>query len=238
MRRPPQNYREPVLTAIAIIPSAPVLVPQLAGAADDELSDLRRAVFAAAGALPEQWLAVGVGAADEVVEPPAAGTFAGYGVDVRAALSPDAGEVGELPLSALIAAWVRGEVRPAARVGVRVFARDLSAEAAVRRGRELRTRIDGSDEPLGVLVVADGANTLNEKAPGGFDPATVAVQAALDDALAAGDVAALARLPASVTGRVAWQVLAGLAGAPPRSVKELYRGAPFGVGYFAGIWSP
>jgi hypothetical protein len=64
------------------------------------------------------------------------------------------------------------------------------------------------------------------------------VQAALDDVLACGDTAALARLPRSVVGRVAYQVLAGLAGRPPRSAKELYRGAPYGVGYFAGVWYP
>ena len=222
------------LTAIAIIPSAPVLVPQLAGAAADEIADLRRAVFTAAGALPERWVAVGVGPSDEVVGPAAAGTFAGYGVDVRVALAPDAGDVGELPLAALIAAWVRGEVRPTARAEVRVLADGSDTNAA---GRELRTELDHTDEPVGVLVVADGANTLTERAPGGYDPASIAVQAALDDALAAGDVAAMRELPASITGRVAWQVLAGLAGAPPRSVKELYRGAPFGVGYFAGIWT-
>ena len=33
-------------------------------------------------------------------------------------------------------------------------------------------------------------------------------------------------------------VLAGLVGAVPRSAKELYRGAPYGVGYFTGIWQP
>lgn len=231
-------YREAVLSAIAIIPSAPVLVPQLVGVAADELTDLRQAAFAAAAALPKRWLAVGVGASDEIVGPNAVGTFAGYGVDVRVGLSPDADAVGELPLSALITAWVRAQVRPDARAEVRVFRADDSADGAVRRGRELRTLVDQSDEPVGVLVVADGANTLTERAPGGHDPSSVAVQAALDDALAAGDVAALTRLPASITGRVAWQVLAGLAGAPPRSAKELYRGAPFGVGYLVGVWLP
>ena len=64
------------------------------------------------------------------------------------------------------------------------------------------------------------------------------MQAALDDALAAGDTAALTRLPRRVVGRVAYQVLAGLVGTAPRSAKELYRGAPYGVGYFAGVWHP
>lgn len=225
-----------MLTAIALIPSAPVLVPELVGDAASELTDLRQAVFEAADGLPERWLAVGVGAEDAVIGPDAAGTFAGYGVDVAVGLSPGAVDTRDLPLCALITAWVRAEVRPSANAEVRVFARDHSAHDAIRRGAQLRSAVDAADEPVGVLIVADGANTLTPKAPGGHDPASVTVQSALDDALAAGDVSALARLPASITGRVAWQVLAGLAGVAPRSAKALYRGAPFGVGYFAGVW--
>jgi hypothetical protein len=223
-----------VLTAIAIIPSTPVVVPQLVGDAATELTELRKAVLAAASALPERWLAIGAGRADEAVGDDALGTFAGYGIDLPVGLSPDAARARELPLSALITAWVRTEVRPSARAEVRIMA----AGDPVRRGVELRSMIDGVDAPIGVLVVADGANTLTPKAPGGYDPASVAVQASLDDALAGGDVAALAQLPASVTGRAAWQALSGLAGAKLRSVKELYRGAPFGVGYFVGVWLP
>jgi hypothetical protein len=58
----------------------------------------------------------------------------------------------------------------------------------------------------------------------------------LDDALAGGDFRELTRLPRPILGRVAFQVLAGLAEPGPRSTKELYRGAPYGVGYFAGVW--
>ena len=75
-------------------------------------------------------------------------------------------------------------------------------------------------------------------APGGYDPDSIPVQHALDDALAGGDAAALTRLPATIVGRVAYQVLAGLTEPAPRSAKELYRGAPYGVGYFAGVWKP
>jgi hypothetical protein len=202
-----------VLTAIALIPSAPVLVPQLVGAAAAEVTDLRQAVFAAASALPDRWLAIGVGPTDEVVAPAAASTFAGYGVDIRVGLSPDADDARDLPLCALITGWVRGEVKPGARAEVRVFAGGNSGQDAIRRGTELRSVIEQADEPVGVLVVADGANTLTQAAPGGHDPATVGAQCALDDALAAGDVAGLSRLPMSITGRVAWQVLAGLVGA-------------------------
>jgi aromatic ring-opening dioxygenase LigB subunit len=87
-------------------------------------------------------------------------------------------------------------------------------------------------------VVADGVHTLTPPAPGGYDPDSIPVQAALDDALAGGDVSALTRLPDAVVGRVAYQVLAGLIDSKPRSAKELYRGAPYGVGYFVGVWQP
>jgi hypothetical protein len=87
-------------------------------------------------------------------------------------------------------------------------------------------------------VVADGANTLTPSAPGGYDPASVPVQEALDDALAAGDAAALTALGGDAVGSVALAVLAGLSDPAPGSAREYYRGAPYGVGYFAGVWVP
>ena len=214
------------------------MVPELASSAAPELADLREAVFAAAAPLPPRWIAVGVGSADAVVAPAQAGTFAGYGLDLRVALSPGAGDApGELPLCALITGWVRGRVDAQASAEVRVYTGGHDPDSALDRGRRLRAEIDEADDPVGVLVVADGAHTLTPPAPGGYDPDSIAVQAMLDDALAGGDAEALARLPETVVGRVAYQVLAGLTGAP-RSAKELYRGAPYGVGYFAGVWYP
>jgi hypothetical protein len=228
-----------VLTTIAIIPSAPLLVPELVGAAAADVTDLRQAVFAAAAALPDRWVAVGVGDADALIGPEHSGTFAGYGVDVRVGLSQSAAaRIRPLPLCALIVGWVRGQVRPSARAEVRVVDQHHSANAAIARGRDLRAAVDEAAEPIGVLVVADGAHTLTRTAPGGYDPDSIAVQGLLDDALAGGDAAALADVPSSITGRVAWQALAGLTEPPPRSAKELYRGAPYGVGYFAGVWQP
>jgi hypothetical protein len=232
-----------VLGAIAIIPSPPVLVPELAGTAAVELADLRAAVFAAAGSLPPCWIAVGAAPADGVFGPDSVGTFAGFGADVAVSLSPEASPKtsapAELPLCALIAAWVRGQARPDAKVTTRVYA-DFEADSAtaITRGERLRDEIEGSAEPIGVLVVADGANTLTAAAPGGYHPGDIEVQRALDDALAGGDAAALTLLPSRVVGRAAFAALAGLAGPGPRTAKELYRGAPFGVGYFVGIWQP
>jgi hypothetical protein len=226
-----------VLTAIALTPSAPVLVPELAGAAAAEVAGFRDAALAAAAMLPESWIAIGVGSSELVITS-ARGTFAGYGVDVPVSLCPELlGPVTGMPLCALFAGWLRGQVNPAASVAVRVHPADLDADTAIARGRLLRQLIDAEPEPIGVLVVADGLNTLTPAAPGGYDPAAEASQDALDKALASGDTAALSRLPDGVVGRVAYQVLAGLAPAPVTAT-ELRRGAPYGVGYFVGTWIP
>jgi hypothetical protein len=228
-----------VLSAIAIIPSAPVLVPELAGTAAGEVSELRAAMIAAVSALPPRWVAVGVGATDGVVDPDAVGTFAGFGADLVVRLSPQAGgQPVDMPLCALITGWVRVQAQPDARAQVRVYAPHHDGRTACALGRQLRDEIDQAAEPTGVLIVADGANTLTPAAPGGYHPDDVDVQRALDDALACGDVSTLTRLPEQVSGRVAFGVLAGLADPVPRSAKELHRAAPYGVGYFTGIWQP
>ena len=114
------------------------------------------------------------------------GTFAGYGVDMPIALSPGTGSAPvALPLCALIAGWVRGQVEPDAALEVRAYADDRDVDAALQRGRQLRAEIDEAADPIGVLVVADGAHTLTPPAPGGYDPESIPVQDALDDALAA-----------------------------------------------------
>jgi hypothetical protein len=215
------------------------MVPELATGAAAELSDLRAAVFAAVGELPARWIAVGIGSTDEVIGSDAVGTFGGYGVDVRVGLSDgELVEATRLPLCALITGWVRGQVSPDAKAEVRVYSEGLGVDVAVARGRALRAEIDGAGEAIGVLVVADGANTLTPPAPGGYDPDAAAVQTAVDDALGSGDVGALAELSAGIVGRVAYQVLAGLAEPAQIEARELFRGAPYGVGYFVGVWEP
>lgn len=222
-----------MLGPIAIIPSAPVLVPELAGA-DADAAELRAAVLAAAGALPPRWVAFGAGA-DESYGPDRMGTFAGFGADVTVHLSPDAVRSADLPLCALVAGWVRGQARPDGEVVVHTHVDPAAAFAA---GRRVRAEIDLAPEPVGVLIVADGANTLSATAPGGHRPADVDHQRALDEALAGGDVTALTGLPEQVVGRAGFAALAGLAGGSPRGATQLYRAAPYGVGYFVGVWQP
>lgn len=213
------------------MPSAPLLVPELAGTAT-EAAQLRAAALAAAAALPARWVAVGAGP-DAVYGPDSAGGFGGFGADVAVRLSPGAHVSVDLPLCALVAGWVRGQVAPDAEVVVHSCADPATAPAT---GRRLRAEIEQAAEPVGVLVLADGANTVTPAAPGGYQPADVGCQRALDDALAGGDVTGLTALPPQVVGRAGFAALAGLAGAAPRAVSTLYRDAPYGVGYFVGVW--
>lgn len=227
-----------VLAAIAMTPAAPVLIPALSGAAAAEVAHITEAARTAAATLPDRWIAIGVGPTEQTFEPDTRGTFAGYGADLPVTLGDQAPQqVSALPLCALIAGWLRSQANPRARVEARVYPADLDAQTAMTRGRELRAQIDDGPEPVGVLVVADGATTLTPPAPGGYDPQSEAVQAAVDAALATGDTAALALLPESIIGRVAYQVLAGLAPRPSRTA-QLACEAPYGVGYFVGTWTP
>ncbi|WP_046315523.1 hypothetical protein [Mycobacterium sp. UM_Kg1] len=222
-----------MLGPIAIMPSAPVLVPELAGAAA-EAAELRNAALGAAALLPRRWVALGAGP-DGVFGPDSAGSFGGFGADVTVGLSPKARQVVDLPLCALLAGWVRGQVCPDGEVVVYSSADPGSAWTT---GARLRAELDQQAEPTGVLVLADGAATLTPAAPGGYHPEQREHQHALDEALAGGDVAALAGLPPQIVGRAGFAALAGLAGTAPRAVKQLYCDAPYGVGYFVGVWQP
>ncbi|MCM6774192.1 hypothetical protein NDR87_11985 [Nocardia sp. CDC159] len=255
-----------------LIPSPPVLVPELCGGRPlvdaahpaARVPALREAVLAAGRALAERagrWVVIGVGERPRQVGPEAAGTFRGFGADVRVGLSDAAssGEVADanlplavlggraadpmLPLPALIGGWLRGQVAPAAVAEARIVAADAPAARCLELGAKLRAELDEREGADGVLVVADGAATLSVAAPGYLDPRAAQVQDGLDRALAAGDREALARLDSGlcaeleVSGRAAFQVLAGLFDTAPE-VETHYRDAPFGVGYQVSVWLP
>ncbi|MFI6043867.1 hypothetical protein ACIA8C_19720 [Nocardia sp. NPDC051321] len=240
----------------ALVPSPPILVPELCGGATgalpgqqgDPRAVLRAAVLAAAEVLAtvtDRWTVIGTGAADQVFGSETVGTFRGFGADVRVALS--AGATAEPdpqhPLPVLIAGWLRGQVAPAIDAEVRVIAEDTPVARCFELGAKLRAELDNSDDRRGVLVVADGAATLSLKAPGYLDERAAAVQAELDRALATGDRAGLRAMDPElsaelvVSGRAAYQVLAGLFDTDPM-VETRYQAAPFGVGYDVSLWRP
>ena len=250
-----------VFRIAALIPSPPVLVPELCGGAPTvdadhpaaRVSALRDAVLAAGrtlAAAASRWTIVGVGEADRTFGAETTGTFRGFGADVRVGLADPIADTyaadADLPLAALVGGWVRGRVAPSTVAEARVVAARAEGQYCAEVGAKLRRELDASPVDRGVLVVADGAATLSTQAPGYLDPRAEGVQRDLDRALTAGDRSALSELDAGlcaeleVSGRAAYQVLAGLFevdGADP-VVDTTYAAAPFGVGYHVSVWRP
>ncbi|CAM3210374.1 hypothetical protein [Tsukamurella hominis] len=197
---PSQRDHRPV----AVIPGAPLLVPELVGAPGDPDADRLRSAALAAGAwLGERARTWRVVASDPLtrVDDAAAGTFAGFGADVVVTTGPG-GPSNDLPPSPawpvplLLAAWLRGSAAPSARI------------------------VDDGDAE-GLLFVLDGPNTLTARAPGGHRPE--------DDAVFDAQVAAVCAGGPAGELDAGWRAAAeACAGAP---VDVLYRDAPFGVGY-------
>ncbi|WP_040780401.1 hypothetical protein [Nocardia pneumoniae] len=240
----------------ALVPSPPILVPELCGGVAGTGEPDPRAVLRAAvldtvrvfASVTDRWMVIGPDKADRAFGPETVGTFRGFGADVRVGFSAAAVAGAqqadpELPLAVLIAGWLRGQVAPGAVAEARMVAAAAPPEHCGELGAKLRANLDGATERCGVLVVADGAATLSTKAPGYLDERARPVQDGLDRALTAGDRAALQTLDPvlcaelALAGRPAYQVLAGLFRADP-VVETRYRDAPFGVGYHASLWRP
>ncbi|WP_188827711.1 hypothetical protein [Nocardia camponoti] len=247
-----------MLSLAALVPSPPMLVPQLCGrpmraelATEEPPTAVRAAALSAATALAtsaREWVVVGVGDATASFPAETRGTFRGFGADVVVGLAPQAHSIAvvdaELPLPVLIAGWLREQVGPDVSVRAHVLAVDTPVADCVAFGAHLRAELDAIPEPQGVLVVADGAATLTEKAPGYFDSRAAAAQADLDDALRTGSRADLTALDPALcadlwlSGRAAYQALAGLfaVDAADPAVRTLYQGAPLGVAYDVSLW--
>ncbi|MGW4631168.1 hypothetical protein [Nocardia sp. NPDC004415] len=244
----------------ALVPSPPMLVPELCGRAPapgadpgDPVVALRTAAFDAATALAavaERWTVLGVGERDGNFGPATTGTFRGFGADVVVGLGPasvpPAPADAQLPLPVLVAGWLREQVAPTISIQARLLAADTTPAECLRAGAALRAELDADPAPHAVLVLADGAATLTLAAPGYLDDRAAPVQTALDTALRTGSRAGLAALDPALCvelvldGRAAYQALGGLfAGDPadPR-VRTLYQGAPYGVGYDVSVWHP
>jgi hypothetical protein len=226
------------LTAAAVCPHPPLLVPAAVGGAagpgDTELTRLRQACAAAVGALAGSDLIVIVGGDQHTTRypPGAAGTLAGFGVP----FSIGSGEP-VLPLSLTIGRWLLPDERRAELQGVAV---DLAPAAC----RDLGKQIAGLAPAVAILAMGDGPARRARLAPGAPDPEADRYHEQVATALAAASAPGLAGLdPAQdgelfVAGRAAWQVLAGAAAASGTAFTGSlgYAGAPFEVSYFVANW--
>lgn len=245
-----------MLSLVAIVPSAPLLVPELAGPAAEDTEPVRAAVRDAGARLAaaaSRWIAIG---ATDGGAPAgryrSVGHFGAYGVPLAVDLgfsdgASSDGEPSPLPLSMLVAAWLCGQSETSAASGISVTPvvvdPSSSPEECAVIGRRLAATIAETTEPIGVLVVGDGATALTPGAPGGGErPSAVALQQRVDAALCSADLAALRSLTESecddegVAGRAAWQVLAGLCTETAVHAEPIFAAAPFGVGYTVAVW--
>lgn len=245
-----------MLAQIAVIPSAPLLVPELAGPHAIEVEAVRSAVLDAGRALAStasRWVALGVGdvaGAGPVEDCASAGDFGAYGVPVAVTLpglSTDGGT--PMPLSMLLAGWLAAQVTPAP-IRIAPLIPDPASDPSLCRliGSMAAVSPDlfGGEEPVGLLVVADGATALSASAPGGGERDSAWVlQRRLDEAIAEANTPGFASLGVAecqregIGTRAAWQVLGGILDEwPMASVNVSYTAAPFGVGYTVAVMNP
>lgn len=251
-----------MVVAAAVCPCPPLLVPEVAQGAADELEPLRAACDEAVRALveakPDLIVVVGPGPRDAVHEPGATGSFRGYGVPLDVTLGEGAtpADAAPLPLSLTVGAWLLARSGWTGPVRAVEAAEDGDPRTHRARGAEIARWADR----VALLVTGDGSARRDVKAPGYLDERAAPLDARIAAALASGDadgfLAELDRDTARalmVSGRPAWQVLTGAgAGAGADAGAEagagtdtgalghhrlLHDAAPYGVGYFVASWT-
>ncbi|MCK1798749.1 class III extradiol dioxygenase subunit B-like domain-containing protein [Streptomyces sp. XM4193] len=248
-----------MLAAAAVCPCPPVLVPEVAQGAAEELEAVRDACAEAlstlAAARPDRLVVLAP------VERAGSGTYPagsigglhGFGVPAEFVLGraprEDAADgaggqppaaARELPAPLTVGAWLLSSVSwraaPVSGLGVD---RALPTEDCLREGR----RLAAGEERLALLVLGDGSACRTLKAPGYLDDRAAYFDADAARALADADHAALAALDAALgadllaAGRAPWQVLAGAAEQAGLSGRLLHDSAPYGVGYLVAAWN-
>lgn len=214
---------------VVLIPGAPVLVPELSGAAAvvsarrvEQLCELVREASRGRSRV----LVVGTDPRRRAVGG-VRSSLARWGADVSVGRPEDpAAPPDAVPDPALIAWWLLD------RIGS-----DLPRTFLGVHG-ESASPPEAADGDL-VVVVADGPASLTPRAPVPEDPRGVALDAALADWLDTGgalpDPGAAVAADVGWWSRPAWLVLAGLVGR--RRAVDALSWAPFGVGYHGARWA-
>ena len=224
-----------MITAAALCPWPPLLVRELTGA-DPVLPELRAACAAAVAAM----LAAGPDLVAVVGPGPRTARWPADGRLDVAAFGGGPGRAGDparpvLPAAAGIGAYLLDQAGYRGPRLIWSVSEDEPASRCAGLGAELASL--GGGQCTGLLVVGDGSARRGPRAPGYVDERAAAFDAAAEQAVRAGDLAALLDLDPALarelmaTGRPAWQVLAGACPGPLRTVDMRYAGDPFGVFY-------
>lgn len=214
----------------AVVPTPPLLVPEIAGGSAPRHRALLAACDEAVSSLRGAREVVVVGHAPTTGSCEGSWDWRGFGVP-----SPTHPVDEPLPLALAVGAWLldrAGWDGPRHYLGVGTT---VAPEECARLGRGL-----GPD--AAVLACGDGAAALDEKAPGHLHPRAGAWEHDSVAALRSGDPAAVLALDPALAqevhaaGRAAWQVMAGAAGEPRRAA-WLHSEAPHGVAYHVVTWA-
>jgi hypothetical protein len=220
-----------MIVAAALCPSPPLLIPPLTGGAL-ALPELRQACReVVAELLAAEPDVVAVAGAGESTARWAADEPAG-----AAAFAPGAGLAGgDLPSSVLIGRWLLEEVGFS---GELVLMSVDCAEPVVSCAR-IGAGLAGGPGKVALLAMGDGSACRGPRAPGYFDQRSLEFDAEVERVVRAGELEALLRIEPGlaaellVTGRAAWQVLAGALAGVPVETQVRYCDDPFDVAYLA-----
>jgi len=206
-----------MLIAAAVCPHPPLLVPEVTGASDPAVGELRRlraacrdAVAVLLGEAPDLLVVVG-GAGQTAEYPPGpGGSLRDFGVPFTMGAGP------VLPLSLTIGKWLlAGTVPPSPPVTWQGIASGAAPADCLSLGEKLA----GLAPRVALLAMGDGPGCRARGVPGATHPDADRYDSQATAALAAADPAALAALDPGrdqelfVAGRATWQVLAGAASA-------------------------
>lgn len=238
-----------MIVCAAACPAPPLLARELTGA-DPVVPDLREACAGAVAELvaagPGLIAVAGVAANTAEWDPAGRLDLTPYAPALRGAAESGRGapcaqpSAAALPLSLGLGARLLDE---AGYRGPRLL-QSVSEESEPGDCAVIGKRLAAAAERAGLLVMADGSARRSLKAPGYLDERSAAFDESVEQALRAGDLAALLDLDAGLarelmaTGRPAWQVLAGAMNGQRPACEIRYTGDPFGVAYLVAVLRP
>lgn len=224
-----------MLVAAALVPTPPLLVPEIAAGSSATDEPLRQACDAAVAealsSAPDVVVVVGCAPATGLAT--GSWDWRGFGLDV-----PKEPPGRRLPLGLAIGAWLldrHADSPPRRYLGV-------GGGASPRECAELGRRSVDGDDRIALLVCGDGSARRSEKAPGHYDAAAEPWDRSVAAALGGADIEALLALRPDTadallaSGRGPWQVLAGAGSGAAWTADLTYVGAPYGVAYTVGTW--
>jgi hypothetical protein len=207
------------------------------------LPDLRDACARAVAELvqtgPELIMVAGAAAETAEWDPDGRLDLSAYAPALGPGSQPGPGGQPGLPLALGLGALLLDQAGYTGRRALQAVGADEPAAECTALGAKL-----AGHPRTAVLAMGDGSARRSTSAPGYLDERAVPFDAAVEQAVRDGDLAALAGLDPGLardlmaTGRAAWQVLAGALGPARPSTEVLYADAPFGVAYLVAVFTP